>query len=163
MTIEIERTTALRRVELEALLREATGPDHRYLIRLVDDWERGSSRYDGDGEALLLAREGGQVVGTIGLIIDAYAAAPLSGRLRRLYLLQRLRGRGLGRLMVNRVVALATGRFEQLLVRANRPGPASFFEHLGFRPATAEPEATHVLVLPFAQVHRASRARGERC
>jgi GNAT superfamily N-acetyltransferase len=143
----IERLVLLPPDRLERLAAEAEGAGHRFVRRLVEEWEAGINRFDRPGEALWAATNGGLIVGVCGLNADPYTSEGRVGRVRRLYVLAAERGRGIGRSLVERVVAAAWNSFDRLRLRTLNPDAARFYERLGFAPC-AEGDTTHVLYRP---------------
>jgi GNAT superfamily N-acetyltransferase len=144
--ITVEPLTELAQHRIAPLLEEARQAGFRALDRLVEDWASGANRFDGPGEVLFAALDGGRVVGVCGLNIDPYAPGGRVGRVRRLYVLAGYRRRGIGRQLVGRAVDRARGIFERLRLRTDSEGAARFYEALGFR-RSDDPDCTHTLDL----------------
>jgi GNAT superfamily N-acetyltransferase len=118
-----------------------------FLRRLADDWSAGANRFDRPGEALLVARIAGEIVGVGGLNVDSHAAGPAVGRVRHLYVLSAARRHGVGRDLVTAIVQLARGRFDVLRLRTSNPEAARLYERLGFRATTGVADCNHVMDL----------------
>jgi GNAT superfamily N-acetyltransferase len=144
--ITVEPLTELSLDRLAPLLAEARRAGFRALDRLVEDWASGANRFEGPGEALFAALDGGRVVGVCGLNKDPYAPGERVGRVRRLYVLAAYRRRGVGRLLVGQAVVRASGGFERLRLRTDSEGAARFYEALAFR-RSDNPDCTHSLDL----------------
>lgn len=142
----IERMHELTPEEMRDLLSESEQAGFRFIRRLVEEWVDGINRFDRPGEALFGARARGQLVGICGLNVDPYAADPLVGRVRHLYVLSLYRRRGVGRRLVAAVVEAAQDRSHTLRLRTRNPGAALFYEALGFQPSGAA-DSTHSLRL----------------
>src|ERR1700678_3620791 len=98
----------VRELELQVLAElraESVREGWRFIERLCADWVSGANRFDAPGEALFLALADGQVVGVCGLNHDPYARDSLTGRVRRLYVAQGHRRHGVGRTLLETVVA----------------------------------------------------------
>jgi GNAT superfamily N-acetyltransferase len=145
--IVLARLERLPPDRLAELVTEGEAAGHRFLRRLVEDWEGGRNRFDRPDEAFFVARAGPRVVGVGGLNVDPHATEPGVGRVRRVYVLSAFRRQGVGRRLVQAVVAAARGRFRLLRLRTEDGAAASFYEALGFRACTAAPDCTHVLEL----------------
>jgi GNAT superfamily N-acetyltransferase len=129
-------------------LRDAAEVEGWRMLRVLEeDWDSGSLRFDGPGEALFAAHDGGVLAGVGGLTQDPYTGEEKTARLRRLYVGAPHRGRGAGRRLVETITAAARAHgFSLLRVRA--PSVAGrFYERCGFLPAPAARSATHVLPL----------------
>lgn len=143
--------TRIKELELHALdgLRaESSHEGYRFIGRLCDEWVSGTNRFSAPGEALFLATADGQVVGVCGLNHDPYTHDPRIGRVRRLYVLQAYRRSGVGRALLEAVVAYARDYFRLLRVRTEEAG--EFYTTHGFRCIASEAETTHVLELTRA-------------
>src|SRR5262249_19241348 len=117
-------------------------------------WASGANRFDRPGEALLGARIDGQLVGVCGLNVDPYAADDRIGRVRHLYVLVSCRRLGIGRRLVEDVIAGARDRFDALRLSPTNPPAARLYEALGFRraeraacSALSDTRCTHVMRL----------------
>lgn len=129
-----------------ALRDEAAAHGHRMLQVLEEDWEAGTIRFDGPGEALFTAELGPLLAGIGGVTADPYAGPDIA-RVRRLYVRIAYRGMGIGRALVEAAAAEARGAGCRLL-RVRAPDEAApFYESLGFRPAPEERGASHVMML----------------
>jgi GNAT superfamily N-acetyltransferase len=147
LAVEIVQATELASGEFAPIIAESESEGWRFLRRLVDDWTRGANRFDRPGEALFVARNDGCVVGVCGLNLDPYTSDEATGRVRRLYVLQSHRGKGIGQRLVKTVIAAATGRFRRLRVRTENAEAARLYERLGFEPVEGDGECTHILEL----------------
>ena len=132
---------------LSELIAENEADRLRFVRRLVEEWHGGRNRFDRPGEALFAAVEGVRVVGVCGLNVDPYTPAPGVGRVRHLYVLAALRRQGVGRRLVQAVVAAARGHFRLLRLRTASATAARFYEALGFRACREDADSTHVMEL----------------
>ena len=128
----------------EPLLAECEGAGGSFLLRLRDEWRSGATRFDRPNEILLGAFLDGRLVGVGGLTRDPWQ--PDIGRLRHLYVLREMRGRGVGRLLVSRIVEEARRSFPAIRLRTRASEARRLYESFGFIP-TAEPFETHRLGL----------------
>lgn len=155
MNLSIENVCDLRLAELTDLVTESTGQGFNAIQRLVEEWVAGINRFDRFGEALFVARSGDgealsgrdRIVGICGLNIDPYTNSPTIGRIRRLYVLQEYRRQGIGRALVERVVAEAFPTFKCLHARTSDPVSDRFYRSLEFMPCSDSEYYTHELTL----------------
>src|SRR5262245_21877938 len=132
---------------LAELVAESEAAGLRFVRRLVEEWHSGYNRFAGPGEALFAAARGDRVVGVCGLNVDPYTPGPGVGRVRHLYVLAAFRRQGVGRRLVQAVVALAPDHFHLLRLRTGSASAARFYEALGFRACSEAADSTHVLEL----------------
>jgi GNAT superfamily N-acetyltransferase len=132
---------------LEPLIAESQRKGLAFVRRLAEDWTSGANRFDRPGEALLVARMAGEIVGVCGLNVDPYVAGPAVGRVRHLYVLSAARRRGVGADLVTSIVQAARGRFDVLRLRTRDPAAARLYERLGFRATTDVADCSHVMDL----------------
>jgi len=133
---------------LERLVDESEVEGFAFMRRLLEDWASGQNRFDGPGEALYEAREPApsrRLVGICGLNRDPFAGDPSVGRLRHLFVTPGRRRAGVGRRLVQHVVAHATGGpFAVIRLRTDTAVADSFYLAMGFERAAAAAHATHV-------------------
>lgn len=128
------------------LAADALADSQKMLEVLREDWQSGTQRFDGPGEALFAAFAGEALLGLGGLTRDPYLE-DAAGRVRRLYVRRAARGHGAGRALVEAIVAGA-GEAGWPRVRVRAPASAFlFYERCGFLRAVGERAATHVLPL----------------
>lgn len=158
------RPLVLPDAELETLMGEAEEEGFGFIRRLQDDWDSGTNRFDALGEDLLGAWRGGRFVAVGGLNVDPFADDPRVARLRHLFVRVDERRQGVGRRIVNRLLAAAAGRFDVVRLRTDSEAAARLYEKIGFV-RTDESPTTHVFHLPvterIAAVSKPSR-NGER-
>lgn len=142
------RPLRLPLAEFAPLRDDASREGAAFIERLVAKWEQGANRFDRPGERLLGAFAGESLVGVGGLSRDPYRSDEGVGRLRHLYVLAACRGRGVGSMLVDRLLAGSDRHFARIRLRTRDAG--SFYLRHGFQ-ETAEPNATHVRRLQPAQ------------
>jgi GNAT superfamily N-acetyltransferase len=143
MKVEIRPMEALGD-GIAPLVLEADREGYAFMQRLEQDWRSGANRFDRAGEALFGAFSGERLVGVGGLNRDPYVRTEGIGRLRHLYVAFHARRRGVGRLLVERIIAEARGSFAVLRLRTLSADAAAFYRRLGFI-ETDEDAATHVM------------------
>ena len=141
--IHCERLRDLASPDFAVLVAESEQAGLSLVRRLVDEWRDGTNRFDRPGEALFGASIDGTLVGVGGLNIDPYLRDDRVGRVRHLYVLVARRRLGVGRVLMDRVLEAARGRFAVLRLSTRNPAAARFYEALGFRPVSA-PHCTHL-------------------
>lgn len=143
------------------LLVDSEAAGSRIVRRLVEEWADRTNRFDRPGEALFAASVAGRLVGVCGLNVDPYAGDDRIGRVRHLYVLTPVRGHGVGRQLVARVIAAAGDRFGSLRLRTHNETAARLYVAMGFQAREAAGEFTHVLQLVSNPArNRAARPSG---
>ncbi|WP_447639521.1 GNAT family N-acetyltransferase [Pandoraea norimbergensis] len=132
--------------QLAELEREASAQGYRFIGRLMDDWRNGSNRFDKPGECLLVAADNGVLAGIGGLNIDPYLPGGTTARLRRLYVANAFRRRGIGEALVAALLKKASPQFHQVRLTTDTESAAVFYVRLGFT-AVDDATATHVKTL----------------
>jgi len=135
------------------LLHAATSPEWDEARRLVREYaaslnvdlsfqnfdeelQHFASEYAPPGGAFILAEDAGQYLGCIGL----RRLSADSGEIKRLYIVPAARGRGLGRVLVERVLAVARALGYRSVFLDTLPfmkEAQALYSSLGFRPTSA--------------------------
>jgi GNAT superfamily N-acetyltransferase len=126
------------------ILAEAEHAGGAFMLRVREEWVSGVHCFDGPGEFLLGAFLDGELVGVGGVSRDPYDPRPGLGRIRHIYVSQRLRGTGVGRALIAAIVERARAHWQVLRLRTKEAG--AFYERLGFRRHDG-PNETHRLDL----------------
>jgi GNAT superfamily N-acetyltransferase len=145
MVIQIIRLHDLPLEQLSHLVKESEASGHRFVGRLVAEWQSGLNRFSHPGEALFAAMVESQIVAVCGLNQDPYAGDARVGRVRHVYVLKEFRRRGIGRRLIEQILNRARGTFDRLRLRTAAVEASRFYESLGFRASANIPECTHFL------------------
>ena len=133
--------------DVERLVEASVGEGFRFLVRLREELASGANRFDGEGEVLLGAWRGEELVAVGGLNRDPYSGDPRAGRIRHVYVLPSARRAGAGRALVRELIDRAGAWFDELVLRTDTAEAARFYEALGFRPEREIDGATRRLPL----------------
>jgi GNAT superfamily N-acetyltransferase len=147
MAVTVERLVEMPELALAEIASEADRTGCFFVRRLKEEWTSGVNRFSEPGEALFGAWLEGRLVGVGGLNVDPYAGDERVGRVRRLYVLQGFRRRGVATLLVQAALNAARGRFRELRLRTQNDKAGQFYERLGFLPAVDRADCTHVMEL----------------
>jgi GNAT superfamily N-acetyltransferase len=126
----------------DGLRNQARTEGYRFLDRLADDWSRGATRFNGEGEALLLGEVDGSLAGVGGMTEDPTVPGAL--RMRRFYVHPSFRRRGIARAFAGDLLRRCAGTDMRVTVNAAITTAAGFWEALGFE-RCSEPGVTHLL------------------
>jgi GNAT superfamily N-acetyltransferase len=129
---------------VEQMQAEARGEGYKFLETLVSEWVSGENRFDAAGEILCGHVDQGLLVAVGGLNCDPYVGDPKVGRLRRIYVRQGWRNRGIGGALVDTLLSVARQNFSNVRLRAENASAARLYERKGFV-LIASPSATHTL------------------
>lgn len=125
------------------LVAEASGEGVRNMALLADGWAKGA-RFQGDGEAILVAFLVGELAGVGALSVEPASAEP-ARRLRRFYVRPALRRRGVATALASALIHEGFDSVGLLTVNAQASVAAGpFWEAQGFVPDASGPW-THVI------------------
>ncbi|MBN1250301.1 MAG: GNAT family N-acetyltransferase [Anaerolineae bacterium] len=141
--LRIEKLTELPTADLQPLLEESQKQGHELVTRLIEEYESGQNRFDAPGEALFGVYAGRDLIAIGGLNQDPYLPDGQTGRVRHVYVLADWRGRGVGRLLVDRIITEAHEHFQRLTLRTFSDRGDRFFRSLGFEAGSPLPGASH--------------------
>jgi GNAT superfamily N-acetyltransferase len=117
----------------EALRAEADAEGHRHMARLATEMAETPQLF----LALLAALDDGELLGIGGM--TAEPTDPSAIRMRRLYVAQAARGRGVARTIANALLNEALGRTRLVTVHAGNPGAERFWEAMRYAPVADRP------------------------
>ena len=137
---------------------ESQAEGHNMVNRLLTDFRAGVNRFDAPGEALYAHFSGQVLVAVAGMNQEADPSYPRAGRIRRLYVVPRFRGRGLACNLMEELTGCAVTHFDTLTINVGKLDSRGFYEHLGFKPVQ-HPGITHVKGLaPEQPSHRGTQS-----
>lgn len=122
-----------------------------FVRRTIDEWQNGVNKFSKSGEILWGVFNNEICVAIGGVNIDPYANDPSIGRVRHLYVSQRLRRAGIAKILLKKIINRSRKYFNVLRLSAYRPGaeniPASrLYESIGFIKSEKNNQ-THILNL----------------
>ena len=126
---------------------DAESDGHRFVTRLIEEWEDGTNRFSAPGERLYVAVVSGRPVGVGGLNIDPYAGDAAVGRVRHLYVATSERRLGVASELLDRIVSDARSRFRLVRLRTRNPQAAAFYRSRGFAEVDDDEFCTHQLAM----------------
>jgi GNAT superfamily N-acetyltransferase len=141
------RISSIDPYDWSAVLNASRAEGYNMVHRLLTDYRSGTNRFDAPGEALFAHVLDSCVVAVAGLNRESDPNFPHAGRVRRVYVMPKLRGTGLGRSLLEEMLAAAAGQFDTLTVNVGQLAARGFYEHFGFAPVN-HPGITHVKQLP---------------
>jgi GNAT superfamily N-acetyltransferase len=132
---------------LVPLAEESAREGFRHLGRLINEYDAGSNQFDQEGEALFIVYLDRDIVGVCGLNRDPNSSCASTGRVRRLYVLPRVRRFGIGRMLMDAVIAEARKSYHKLVLKTDNPQADGFYRSIGFSINSDSDTHTHFLQL----------------
>lgn len=129
---------------IKELANEAVAVGHSLGRKLLEEWKDGSNTFANPGEKLWGVAANGVYVAFGGLNVDPYANEVTVGRIRHIYVASNARGRGVGRFLMENILAEAKKHFKVVRLSTKNPVAASLYESLGFLKTDGH-KVTHVL------------------
>lgn len=126
---------------IRSLQAQALAEGFRFLTRLICEWEDRSNRFEQSGECLLGVFCHGQLIGIGGISRDP-KGDPNIARLRRLYVTPAMRGRGIGKTLVEQLLKRAAAQFTTVRLSTDTLEGERFYLCCGFH-AIKNVSATH--------------------
>lgn len=141
----IVRLHDLPRLEIHPLRLESQRQSHRFIDRLITEYESGTNRFALPGEALYGVYSGERLIAVGGFNRDPFLADSDIGRVRHVYVLSEFRRQGIGTRLLRRIIDEARLHFRLLTLRTFSEDAAKFYVALGFALTSEIPNATHAL------------------
>ena len=142
----IYRVEDLKSINLTSLVSKSEEEGYGMVKRLVEDYTKGVNKFDGNGEALFVCKNPMiQAIG--GINIESSNEYQGAGRIRRVYVLPSVRGTGVGRMIIESIIAHSIDRFELLTCNVGPLESWGFYERLGFK-RVSKKGITHIYEMP---------------
>jgi GNAT superfamily N-acetyltransferase len=140
---------SIRKIQLPApgivsLQSEARQEGYEFIDTLVEEWASAKNRFDAPGETLCGCLDQDLLVAVGALSRDPFAGRPEIGRIRKVYVREAWRRKGVGRALVSALVDQARTHFRCVRLSAENDGATRLYQSLGFVPISG-PDATHIL------------------
>ncbi|MCG7342620.1 GNAT family N-acetyltransferase [Sporosarcina sp. ACRSL] len=147
MDYSVERVEDLHSCDITKLLQESEKEGYRFVSRLVQEYKEGSNTFSKPGEALFsVVDKEGEVV-AIGGINQSPFEHDGVGRLRRFYVLDKVRRQGVGTILQQAIIDHARKHFNQITVRTDSAKADAFYRACGFLFDDTASETTHIMKL----------------
>ncbi|MCW2363888.1 MULTISPECIES: GNAT family N-acetyltransferase [Sphingobium] len=138
---------SLDQTNIDDLAEEAMREGFPFINRLIDEWARGTNRFDAPGELFVGGFVGGRLAAIGGLNDEPYEPAAGRARLRHLYVAPDYRRLGVGRKLLAHILRMAEANWTEVRLRTETARGAAFYEAIGFTPLNLL-AATHEIRLP---------------
>jgi ribosomal protein S18 acetylase RimI-like enzyme len=133
--------------DFDHLIGESIEEGNTHLVKLINEFQSGTNRFDKTGEALFIALYQSEIVGVGGVHQDPYSMKESIGRVRRVYVLQSYRRQGIARNLMKHIMELAQNHYEVLILRTTNPDADQLYRSLGFTVGSYTEQSSHFLLL----------------
>lgn len=148
MEYVIRKINNLATIGWEDLRHQSRNEGFRFIERLIHDYKSGTNTFHKRGEALYgVFDQGNTLIAIGGVNIDPFSSTPTIGRLRRFYVKRTHRRKGLGSLLVKKIILEATNHFNVLVLYTDTEQADRFYTSLGFLKSNRYPHSTHYMDL----------------
>ncbi|HDR7659947.1 MULTISPECIES: GNAT family N-acetyltransferase [Bacillus] len=145
--IHIQQIEDLMIYEHDFLVQESKEEGFNFLIRLISEYENKINIFNKTGEYLYGIFQGEKLIGIGGLNEDPYSENNKIGRVRRFYIAKEYRRKGLGRLLLVRIISDAKKHFNIVVLNTDTVQGDKFYTSSGFVKGIKFVGASHYLNL----------------
>ncbi|MBW4438435.1 MAG: GNAT family N-acetyltransferase [Pleurocapsa minor GSE-CHR-MK-17-07R] len=145
--MRIHLITHLTITELRPLLDASLAEGYTFIQKLWDEYDMGAMTFCENGAGLLGITDETQLIGIGGVHTDPYLQIPTIGRIRHVYVLAAHRRKGIGKQLIEGLIAHAAPQFMILTLRTQTEEGRNFYTALGFSEEPRFENATHWLEL----------------
>ncbi|PHG12075.1 GNAT family N-acetyltransferase [Bacillus toyonensis] len=145
--IHIQQIENLMKYEISHLVQDSKEGGFNFLIKLINEYENKINVFNKTGECLYGIFQGEKLIGIGGLNEDPYTENNKIGRVRRFYIAKEYRRKGLGRLLLVRILSDAKKYFNIVVLNTDTEQGDKFYTSGGFVKAKKYVRASHYLNL----------------
>jgi GNAT superfamily N-acetyltransferase len=128
---------------IEGLLTESEQEGFRFVSRAKEEWLSRANTFSKEGEAFFAVFEKERLLAIGGVNYESAR----QGRLRRFYVRREERRRGIGRLLMQHVLAFASRSYSRVGLRCGTDAADRFYRAVGFSRTNSDSGVTHVIEL----------------
>ncbi|EJV65226.1 hypothetical protein IEO_02322 [Bacillus wiedmannii] len=143
----IQQIEDLMIYEHDYLVQESKEEGFNFLIKLKSEYENKINIFNKTGECLYGIFQGEKLIGIGGLNEDPYSENNKIGRVRRFYIVKEYRRKGLGRLLLVRIISDAKKHFNIVVLNTDTVQGDKFYTSSGFVKGIKFVGASHYLNL----------------
>ncbi|PGD59224.1 GNAT family N-acetyltransferase [Bacillus wiedmannii] len=143
----IQQIEDLMIYEHDYLVQESKEEGFNFLIKLKSEYENKINIFNKTGECLYGIFQGEKLIGIGGLNKDPYTENNKIGRLRRFYISKHYRRKGLGNLLLNRLLLHAEKYFKVVVLHTDTKQGDVFYNANGFVKGEVYKGSSHYKVL----------------
>ncbi|EEL34161.1 GNAT family N-acetyltransferase [Bacillus toyonensis] len=145
--IHIQQIENLMKYEISHLVQDSKEGGFNFLIKLINEYENKINVFNKTGEYLYGIFQGEKLIGIGGLNEDPYTENNKIGRVRRFYIAKEYRRKGLGRLLLVRILSDAKKYFNIVVLNTDTEQGDKFYTSGGFVKGKKYVGASHYLNL----------------
>ncbi|MFJ7762638.1 GNAT family N-acetyltransferase [Bacillus toyonensis] len=145
--IHIQQIENLMKYEISHLVQDSKEGGFNFLIKLINEYENKINVFNKTGEYLYGIFQGEKLIGIGGLNEDPYTENNKIGRVRRFYIAKEYRRKGLGRLLLVRILSDAKKYFNIVVLNTDTEQGDKFYTSGGFVKGKKYVGARHYLNL----------------
>jgi GNAT superfamily N-acetyltransferase len=143
---EVKHVNNLMNFDLDRLVKQSKEEGFRFVDRLIIDYKNGSNAFNHFGEGLFgVFNEKGVLVAIGGLNKDPFSNGQYIGRLRRFYVDKEYRRKGIGSLLVKRIIEEAKIYYKVLVLHTDTEQADRFYSSIGFTKSNLYPNSSHFM------------------
>ncbi|MFS0864388.1 GNAT family N-acetyltransferase [Fredinandcohnia sp. 179-A 10B2 NHS] len=143
---EVKQINNLLNFDLDIIVNQSKQEGFRFVERLINDYRNGSNTFDHCGEGLFgVFNEEGVLVAIGGLNKDPFSNGQYIGRVRRFYVCEEYRRKGIGSLLVKRLMDEAKRHYKVLVLNTDTEQGDKFYSSLGFTKGNLYPNSSHFM------------------
>jgi GNAT superfamily N-acetyltransferase len=130
-------------VAIEELLAESESEGFHFVRRAQEEWLSHTNTFSKEGEAFFAVFENERLLAVGGVNQESARC----GRLRRFYVCRQERGKGIGRQLLQHILAFARGHYSCIALRCDAPAADRFYLAAGFHRTSRDAGVTHMMDL----------------
>jgi len=144
---EVKRINNVMNENIYPLVEESQKAGFRFLQKLINDYSDGSNTFNKPGEALYgVYGQDGVLIAVGGININPFSDDARIGRIRRFYVANDYRRKGIGKLLLKTLISEAKNHF-QVMVLNSTPQADAFYTSFGFIKGDKYLKSTHYLTV----------------
>ncbi|MBO1625650.1 GNAT family N-acetyltransferase [Bacillus arachidis] len=145
--LQIKQIKNLLQVDIIHLIEESRKEGFNFLLKLINEYKNKTNTFSKRGECLYGIFQGDALIGIGGINQDPYAKVKAIGRLRRFYISKECRRKGLGNLLLKRILSDAKEHFQIVVLYTDTKQASQFYISNGFMKSERYQGSTHYLRL----------------
>ncbi|WP_243522499.1 GNAT family N-acetyltransferase [Bacillus pseudomycoides] len=144
---QLKQIESLSQVDITHLVEASEKEGYNFLIKLVNEYRNKTNTFNKNGEYLYGVFQGEVLIGIGGINQDPYTKAKAIGRLRRFYISKECRRKGIGNLLLKRILSDAKEHFQIVVLYTDTKQASQFYISNGFMKSERYQGSTHYLRL----------------